>query len=382
MMMALLAMVLASRSLGAAELPAYGVCLSDSMTDGPNGTGTRVPQLETNACEPCSSLSGLPACASMCRDLNFSVAGVEAGHQCACGNALRFPQAVLNDSECNTPCISNPQAMCGGSFKIFAANVSDVPPAPPPPPPPPPDFLESRNILAGTLVLNDSYLDQCYCVVNVRVTPVTWTCVITADGFHEGGSGEHIEALVSTDRGKRWTRHRTVEPENMVPGSLPNAYAVTALAPHAGPNRTGRVYAIYNMNLDNVTCTHPSATKACTTGRNDELGHFVMKYSDNGGRHWSKKRFEVPYRLTAIDRDNTWGGQVKIMWNVSAGSITLAHLDCCGAPASQRRAERMLLQNTRRWTRLKSWRMEKLRLLALQKSVQSSCSIGSVLSKA
>jgi hypothetical protein len=40
-----------------------------------------------------------------------------------------------------------------------------------------------------------------YCVVNARVEPVTWTCVITADEFHEGGAGEHIEALVSTDRG-------------------------------------------------------------------------------------------------------------------------------------------------------------------------------------
>ena len=31
---------------------------------------------------------------------------------------------------------------------------------------------------------------------------------------------------------------------------------------------------------------------------------------------WSHKRFEVPYRLTEIDRQNTWGGKVKIMWNV------------------------------------------------------------------
>ena len=41
-----------------------------------------------------------------------------------------------------------------------------------------------------------------------------------------------------------------------------------------------------------------------------------MKYSDDEGRSWSHKRFEVPYRLTEIDRQNTWGGKVKIMWNV------------------------------------------------------------------
>ena len=71
-----------------------------------------------------------------------------------------------------------------------------------------------------------------------------------------------------------------------------------------------------NLNSENVTCTHPNATRPCSTGRNDELGHFVMKYSDDEGRSWSHKRFEVPYRLTEIDRQNTWGGQVKVMWNV------------------------------------------------------------------
>ena len=256
--MALLALSLVGRSLGAA-LPPYGMCLNDSFFA---LNGSRLTQLASNACEPCAQLTGLEQCAGLCRAQNFSIAGVESGHQCACGDTLQFPQAVLPDSECNTPCVSNPQAECGGSFKLFAAHVSDVPPAPPPPPPPPPDFLESRDILAGTLVLSDNYLDQCYCVVNVAVSPVTWTCVITADGFHEGGSGEHIEALVSTDRGKHWTRHKTVEPENMVPDSLPNAYAVIALAPRAGPNGTGRVYAIYNLNRDNVTCSRPAATKA------------------------------------------------------------------------------------------------------------------------
>jgi hypothetical protein len=39
--------------------------------------------------------------------------------------------------------------------------------------------------------------------------------VITADQFHEGGFGEHIESLVSEDSGASWQQYRTVEPDNV-----------------------------------------------------------------------------------------------------------------------------------------------------------------------
>ena len=74
----------------------------------------------------------------------------------------------------------------------------------------------------------------------------------------------------------------------------------------------GRLYAMYNMNTDNITRL-PSGQK---TTRTDEIGHFVMKYSDNSGRSWSKERYEVPFRLTPLDKFNTWGGKVKEMWSV------------------------------------------------------------------
>lgn len=41
-----------------------------------------------------------------------------------------------------------------------------------------------------------------------------------------------------------------------------------------------------------------------------------MKYSDDGGRSWSKERYEVPYRLTPLDMHNSWSGKVKNMWCV------------------------------------------------------------------
>ena len=53
---------------------------------------------------------------------------------------------------------------------------------------------------------------------------------------------------------------------------------------------------MYNMNLDNIT--HLPNGDAC--GRTDELGHFVMRYSDDAGRRWSDQRYEVPYRCVCV----------------------------------------------------------------------------------
>lgn len=71
------------------------------------------------------------------------------------------------------------------------------------------------------------------------------------------------------------------------------------------------------MNLDNITRL-PDGTRC---SRTDELGHFVMRYSDDGGRTWSKERYEVPFRLTSLDYNNTWHGKVKMMWNVDQMKI-------------------------------------------------------------
>jgi hypothetical protein len=204
-----------------AALP-YGHCYDDNLTE----HGGRVLQLHgVVVCEPCTQLRGLDDCADRCRALqssspghNYTVAGVEAGHECICGHFIKKPNLLAPDKECNIKCIGNSSAECGGEFRLWAANISDIPPGPPPPPPPPPDFLESRDIRAGIHVLTEAYLDQCYCVFNPKRGPAahgTWTCVITADQFHEGGFGEHIESLVSEDSGASWQQYRTVEPDNV-----------------------------------------------------------------------------------------------------------------------------------------------------------------------
>jgi len=86
----------------------------------------------------------------------------------------------------------------------------------------------------------------------------------------------------STDEGATWSKPVFLEDEHI---GVDNSYGTLAITP------SGRIYCLYNMNLDNITKL-PSG-EACT--RTDELGHFVMKYSDDGGRSWSKQRYEVPF---------------------------------------------------------------------------------------
>jgi hypothetical protein len=74
----------------------------------------------------------------------------------------------------------------------------------------------------------------------------------------------------------------------------------------------GRVYVVYNRNSDNVSHTPNSTARI----RDDSLGHVVMRWSDDGGDSWSPGYLEVPFRATAIDRNNTWRGTVKMMWSV------------------------------------------------------------------
>jgi hypothetical protein len=50
--------------------------------------------------------------------------------------------------------------------------------------------------------------------------------------------------------------------------------------------------------------------------RVDSLGHFVFKYSDDHGRSWSAKRYEVPQRDFEIDRNNPYQGKLKFFWTV------------------------------------------------------------------
>jgi hypothetical protein len=78
---------------------------------------------------------------------------------------------------------------------------------------------------------------------------------------------------------------------------------------------TGRIYAFYTYNCDNVT-TSP------TTGRplpnSNLLGCWCYRASDDGGLTWSKQRFNLTgaYDLADIDLSNAWSGRVLEGWSV------------------------------------------------------------------
>jgi hypothetical protein len=198
---------------------------------------------------------------------------------------------------------------------------------------------DPRLITNGHLMHTWAYADQPYCVVFPREPeedrPGRWLCTVTVnDNTHEGGAGEHVVSVYSDNRGVTWSEPLPLEPSLVPPAECPppknrsaaanrtacyvqvdNAYSNTLLTP------AGRVYSVYNMNLRNVSTLHGKHIP-----RVDELGNFVMKYSDDRGESWSSEHLVVPYRTTDVDRNNSFNDHnvnasageagTRIMWSV------------------------------------------------------------------
>src|SRR5690606_24998856 len=81
----------------------------------------------------------------------------------------------------------------------------------------------------------------------------------------------------------------------------------------------GRVYAFYVYNADNLREVEASTEYA--RKRVDTLGHYVFRYSDDGGQTWSPERYRVPIRTFDIDRENPYGGDVQFLWGVGKPMI-------------------------------------------------------------
>jgi hypothetical protein len=77
---------------------------------------------------------------------------------------------------------------------------------------------------------------------------------------------------------------------------------------------SGRVYCFYNHNTDRVP--EVKREDKGVYKRVDSLGHYVFKFTDDHGKTWSLKRYEVPIREFQCDRDNVYGGKLRFFWNV------------------------------------------------------------------
>jgi len=174
-------------------------------------------------------------------------------------------------------------------------------------------FKDARDISNGIIMLEQIYTDQPYCTQmpwNSSST-IRWVCVVTVNNYigkngqSEGGYGEHVVSIYSDNLGITWSKPVSIE--LAPPSQVPSAYG-NIVAANFCINGIKRLYSIYNFNYDNITNV---------TGRNDELGYFYMKYSDDGGVSWSNDRYRVPYPQTWIDRNNNpFHGKTNIMWTV------------------------------------------------------------------
>lgn len=59
-------------------------------------------------------------CAAFCNAAGYTIAGVEYGKECHCGNTFKAGNGPVAapDIECNKPCTGNSLLECGGSFRI------------------------------------------------------------------------------------------------------------------------------------------------------------------------------------------------------------------------------------------------------------------------
>ncbi len=164
---------------------------------------------------------------------------------------------------------------------------------------------DPRDIRNGHVIPDEGYSDQPYIV---KTDDGAWLCVVTTGPGREGAGGQHVVTTRSMDRGKTWSALVDVEPSNGPEAS----YAVLLKVPY------GRVYVFYNHNTDNVrqVIGDKPTYRDGFNRRVDSLGHFVFKYSDDHGRSWSPKRYDIPQRDFEIDRANPYGGKLKFFWTV------------------------------------------------------------------
>lgn len=142
---------------------------------------------------------------------------------------------------------------------------------------------------------DENYADQPYVVTAQNGD---WVCVITTGPGRESQKGQHIIAVISSDKGRTWSNPVDIEPSRELP----------FVASWASPYITayGRIYVFYNYNGDSIV----------TTPHSTMLGWYCFKYSDDHGQTWSE-RYRLPLRKIPIDYNNVWNGEVQLFWGVS-----------------------------------------------------------------
>ena len=153
------------------------------------------------------------------------------------------------------------------------------------------------NIRTGYEIPSEGYCDQPYVV---KLADGTWLCTMTTGKGHEGNTGQHIVSCRSSDKGKTWSKLVDIEPAHGPEASWVMPYLT----------EFGRVYVFYTYNAANMREVIGGGKRV------DTLGEYAFKYSDDGGRTWSDKRWFIPVREAKIDRKNAYEGKVRFFWGV------------------------------------------------------------------
>jgi hypothetical protein len=151
------------------------------------------------------------------------------------------------------------------------------------------------------LIPSEGYCDQPYVIV---ADDRYWLVTMTTGKGIEGEPSQHVITFRSPDQGKTWVDKADVEPADGPEAS----YSVLFKTPF------GRIYCFYNHNTDKVKEVLREDGRICH--RVDSLGHYVFKFSDDNGKTWSEKRYEVPVREFVCDRNNVYQGKLRFFWNV------------------------------------------------------------------
>jgi hypothetical protein len=154
-----------------------------------------------------------------------------------------------------------------------------------------------RDRLNGKPIFENGYIDQPYVVV---LDSGEWLSVFTTGLGEEGSGGQHIVSSVSTDKGNSWSKPVLIEE--------PSAESASWAMPFK--TNYGRIYVFYNYNGDKI-----HSLNSLTNIREDMLGWYCFKYSDDKGKTWSK-RHRLPIRTTSVDKNNDWAGKVQILWGI------------------------------------------------------------------
>ena len=171
--------------------------------------------------------------------------------------------------------------------------------------------IDPRNVLSGRLI---SYKNGYYDGLNIVAVHNSTTALPIFSVFFthgpscEGDPTEQLFHTRSTDLGVTWSKPTTLEHI----GGSKNPYLVShdgyqLVAPGLGNAGGPRIYVFYSYNLFNVT-QYPNGT---LLPRSDMLAgggpgnpSMFFRFSDDLGVSWSSKRYEIPIRVTKIDRDN------------------------------------------------------------------------------